>query len=130
MRIVDVRCQEMQKMRISGILTVLGLSLVLSSPNGHAQQIPRYQPDRPTVSPYLNLLRNDTGPLPSYHGLVRPLVNQAAVNRRSAQEAKTLGMAVQSLQSVNATTVSGTGTGSVFGNRSHFYRTPKVGPRR
>ena len=117
-------------MRIFGILTVLGLGVVLFGPNCNGQQIPRYQPERPTVSPYLNLLRNDTGPLPSYHGLVRPLVNQAAVNQRSAQEARSLGLAVQSLQSVNSTTVSGTGTGSVFGNRSHFYPTSTIGPRR
>ena len=47
------------------------------------QKPTRYEPARPTVSPYLNLLRDDTGTLPNYHGLVRPQLQQQHYNRQT-----------------------------------------------
>ncbi len=46
-------------------------------------QVRRYEPNRPTVSPYLNLFRNDfnNGPLPNYQALVRPLQQQYETNQ-------------------------------------------------
>ncbi|QDU55058.1 hypothetical protein [Aeoliella mucimassa] len=38
-------------------------------------QVPRYQPTRPTTSPYLNLLRPE-GAIPNYYSLVRPMQRQ------------------------------------------------------
>jgi hypothetical protein len=40
-----------------------------------------YEPLNPTISPYLNLLRFDRGPLPNYYSLVRPQLRQQAFNR-------------------------------------------------
>ena len=87
----------------------IALALCGTGSRASAQQIPRYQPDRPTVSPYLNLLRSDVGPVTSYYGMVRPQLNQ---------------------QAANTTTTSGTGTGAVFRNRSHFFPSKQIGPRR
>ena len=43
-----------------------------------------YQPSRPTTSPYLNLMRNDTGSaLPNYQTFVKPIVEQRRINRQS-----------------------------------------------
>lgn len=108
----------------------IALALCGTGSRASAQQIPRYQPDRPTVSPYLNLLRSDVGPVTSYYGMVRPQLNQQAANQRSAAQTRSLGMAIQSLQAANTTTTSGTGTGAVFRNRSHFFPSKQIGPRR
>ena len=58
-------------------------------------QTPRYQPSRPTVSPYLNLFRNNTGPLPNYYSLVRPQLYQQSFNQQTltqqAQQTAAIG---------------------------------------
>jgi hypothetical protein len=41
-----------------------------------------YSTARPAVSPYLNLLRENRGPVPNYHSLVRPQLQQHAINRQ------------------------------------------------
>ena len=93
-----------------------------------AQDIPRYSPRRSTTSPYLNLLRNDTGPLPNYYSLVRPQLDQRSFDNRIASQTRMQGLAVQQLAIQQLSGASGrgiaapTGSGSVFGNRSHYYR--------
>lgn len=64
------------------LLTMAALSA--SATECSAQQpIRRYQPNTPTVSPYLNLLRNDNnGGFPNYYSLVRPQLQQNAFNQR------------------------------------------------
>lgn len=78
----------------------------------------RYQPSRPTISPYMNLFRRDRGPLPNYNLYVRPLLQQQSINAQT-------GAAVQQLQSEirqTQTTPSGpTGVGSSYRNFSHYY---------
>jgi hypothetical protein len=67
----------------------------LAAADCQAQQAPRYQPSRPTVSPYLNLFRNNTGPLPNYYSLVRPELYQQRFNQQTltqqAQQTAAIG---------------------------------------
>jgi hypothetical protein len=94
-------------------------------------QVPpvRYQPTRPTISPYLNLLRRDVGPLPNYHSLVRPQLQQLANNqqqqlqlqqqRASIQANTTRLTQVEEVQSLS--TAAPTGSAAGFRNYSHYY---------
>jgi len=45
-------------------------------------QVRRYQPRRPTTSPYLNLTRLNTGAVPNYYSLVRPAQQQQEFNNQ------------------------------------------------
>jgi hypothetical protein len=87
---------------------------------------------KPTVSPYLNLLRGNTGPVPNYHSLVRPQLQQQAIN----QQQRAINLKQQSLSQANQQGIqrvqqglfelrqsqaSPTGTGGGFMNFSHFY---------
>jgi hypothetical protein len=87
-----------------------------------AQDVPRYAPQRPTLSPYLNISGTGFGGLPNYYRLVRPEVNQRAFDNRSSRAARSQALAIQSLKNLSsAQTAGATGTGSVYGNLSHFY---------
>ncbi len=97
----------------------------------HGQDVPRYTPQRPTVSPYLNLLRNDNGALPNYHSLVRPQLNQLSYDRQMSRVARSQSLQIQSLSEVAGETTAGpTGTGSVFNNRSHYFPRKQMSGRR
>lgn len=107
--------------------------LMLNLLSVHAQDIPRYAPRRPTVSPYLNLLRNDFGPLPNYYSLVRPQLNQQAFDNQISAATKQNSIAVQRLSTLSTESQgrSATGTDSVYSNYSHYYRHPlRKGRRR
>ena len=75
----------MRRQKKSWLLAALVLSLhVLGAATSGMAQVRRYEPDRPTVSPYLNLFRNDgfnNRALPNYHSLVRPLQQQYQTNQ-------------------------------------------------
>lgn len=43
-------------------------------------QVPRYVPQSPTVSPYINLVNGRNGVATNYYGLVRPLERQQRIN--------------------------------------------------
>jgi hypothetical protein len=85
----------------------------------------RFQPSRPTVSPYLNLFRRDTGPIPNYHLYVRPIQRQQAINERQMLLNEQQGMAMQQMQEnlmqVQRSATAPTGIGAGFRNFSHFY---------
>ena len=102
--------------------TILGTLLAVSCQNADGQEKTRYSPERPTVSPYLNLLRNDTGPLPNYYSLVRPQLNQQAFDNGIVSAARLQSLSIQKIEDVAQMRSTGpTGTGSVFRNLSHFY---------
>jgi TolA-binding protein len=122
-------------------LLVVGLHALQTAPASMAQ-VRRYEPGRPTVSPYLNLFRNDgfdNRALPNYHSLVRPLQQQHDTNqmqqRLLQQQRQTLRQLDSNIQDIErrATTgqlVAPTGQGSWFGrpsrrsgylNTSRFY---------
>jgi hypothetical protein len=111
-------------------LAVLALVFVLGlAGQAHAQRL--YQgtsdnPVGPTVSPYLNLLQNNSFGITNYQSLVRPLVQQGnAINRQGSQ--------LNNLQrQISAPSSGGRGgygsaTGHVtfFMNNSHFYPVPQ-----
>lgn len=86
---------------------------------------------RPTLSPYLNLLRNDgddLGGLPNYHTFVRPMLDQQRTNRRTSQQLQGLNQDVQAVnrqlahQPSEASMLRPTGHQTVFMNHSHFYQ--------
>jgi hypothetical protein len=94
-----------------------------------AQDVPRYRPQRPTISPYLNLLRADNGPLPNYYSLVRPQLNQQSFDNQMLLRSQEQAKSVRKLADFADSSVAGpTGSASTFGNlspfqnRSHFYR--------
>jgi hypothetical protein len=122
--------------------TVVLLSILASGQSAPAQGVRSYRPSRPTVSPYLNLLRTNTsGGLPNYYSLVRPMQQQRELNLREQasrrQQAVTLGRLEQGIQT-NRAAIRGTGTGSWFMNQgtrsshfnsSHYYPAPAGGGR-
>lgn len=98
---------------------------------------PRYSTprglQRPTVSPYLNLVRPDVfGPL-NYQLLVRPQIEQRYSNLRQERSLEMLGYELQAgeadLRRGRSSRVRETGHVSDFMNYSHFYRTPESTPR-
>jgi hypothetical protein len=122
---------------LAGLL--VSLHAVFASPASEAQ-VRRYEPSRPTVSPYLNLFRNegfDNRSLPNYHALVRPLQQQYDTNQRQQrllqQQSRALGQLNANVQSIEEREAAGqlvapTGTGSWFGNpgtRSTFQNTSR-----
>ena len=93
----------------------------------------KYQPSRPTISPYLNLLRRNPSPVPNYYSLVRPQLQQLDVNRR--QQAVNLHQQGQlrtldrQVLSITESPAASTGTGAVFRNYSHYYNLAPIPPR-
>ena len=66
-------------------LTLVATALILTAAAECSAQQPvrRFRPNTPTVSPYLNLLRNDNaGGVPNYYSLVRPQLNQLSLNQQ------------------------------------------------
>jgi hypothetical protein len=85
---------------------------------------------RPTLSPYLNLLRNDgddLGGLPNYHTFVRPMLQQQRTNRSTSRQIQGLSQEVQAVnrqlayQSSESSVLRPTGHQTVFMNFSHYY---------
>jgi hypothetical protein len=90
----------------------------------------RYAPSRPTVSPYLNLLRRDNGPVPNYHTLVRPQFQQLANNQQQQMQINTQQGNLSNLQDhlqIKEPGVRATGTASVYNDRSHYYPAQAAG---
>jgi len=113
----------------------------------HAQRSPRfrpgYQPSRPTLSPWFELYRRDSGPLDTYHEFVRPKIQlrdtlrrhsvglqrqQAGLQRHEA-DLQRQGAAVGRMMSVMGQAIRPTGTASRFMNYSHYYSYGSYGRR-
>ena len=145
-RVVKVAAQN-KSWLLAGLLVIL--HAVFASPASEAQ-VRRYEPSRPTVSPYLNLFRNegfDNQFLPNYHSLVRPLQQQYDTNQRQQRALqqqnraiRQLDMNIQSMEERPAAgqLVAPTGKGSWFGvpgtrstflNTSRFYSQSGTGAR-
>lgn len=82
---------------------------------------------RPTVSPYLNLVRDDSGAAANYQTLVRPQMEQIDINRRQEMQFDRLDRQFQNFRSESAFPQEGsldireTGHTTRFMNRSHYY---------
>lgn len=115
-----------------------------------AQGVRRYQPATPTVSPYADLSRFNSGGLPNYHALVRPQQQQRQFNLRERSirrdQGRQLGQLNRNLLSQTGpnflsqpgrdlrssqTPVAATGTGSWFmnaGARARYLDTDRFYP--
>lgn len=106
---------------------VLGMSWVVAPSSIQAQTPFSDMPTlRPSVSPYLNLLRNSGGGVSNYHTLVRPQIQaresllrqQAQINQvqRQVQRGQPGGVPVRGSQEIR-----GTGHETAFMNYLHYY---------
>ncbi len=129
----------MGKHRISWLIASAAAGIWLGATAASNAQVQRYEPTRPTVSPYLNLFRDQTGILPNYQALVRPLqlqndINQQQrqTNQRSAEAAANLQAEIYGLQQRQAAELQMAPTGkqswfqrpsqrNQFMNTSRFY---------
>lgn len=108
------------------LFSLLASALLLACSERAAAQVRRYQPRSPTVSPYLNLTRLNTGAVPNYHSLVRPMQNQIAINEEERAFRKNYAGKLLQLQNdvqQGLVPVTATGKASGFmvgGNRSQF----------
>lgn len=109
------------------IVLSLGCMLTVSAvAQGPAVGPPaRYQPSRPTISPYLNLLRRDAGPIPNYYTLVRPQLNQIDINQRqrvtNQQQQGQISANARNITELKESGAAATGTASVYRNFGHYY---------
>lgn len=113
------------------------IAISLSTATASAQW-PQYQPpstsslanaiNRPTVSPYLNLIGRGFGGggMPAYQTLVRPQIEQRQAEIRNAAAIQQLQLDVNRRAGSSRTTgestdVRGTGHASGFMNHMHFF---------
>jgi hypothetical protein len=87
---------------------------------------------RPAVSPYMNLINNNTGVATNYQSLVRPQLEQQNFNAKSASAIK--GLQRQAASSTRSASshegnmkMRGTGHTAARENYSHYY--PQLGGR-
>jgi hypothetical protein len=111
---------------LAACLAIIGLLAGSATERAAAQFIPGqpYQPNRPFVSPYLNLARPGLGGI-NYYGLVRP---QLDVNRQLQQLqqqqgvlATQVGAATLPEDPTQPAPVGITGHGTNFSNYGHYY---------
>lgn len=120
------------------IALLAGVVLAAQVVSVQAQVQRRYQPSRPTVSPYLNLFRPNNNIIPNYQSLVRPEQDalrfrqqQLQYDRRQTQQLNQLRSNLQRMQqpAVTSELVAPTGKNawfnrqgpSTFQNTSRFY---------
>lgn len=127
-------------MRIRTAVSVLMfLGCILLHGVAHGQGRRTYEPSSPTVSPYLNLLRSNLGPLPNYHSLVRPQMRQQAFNRGATQVLDYNRRQINSIENspvlqqrpiqVREAGIRPTGLVGRFQYFSHFYAQPQASGR-
>lgn len=121
------------------LATAIALLATASQAERVQAQVRRYQPARPTVTPYLNLLRTNTSGLPNYYSLVRPQLNQLEFNQQQraldATQARTLSQLRTEVQESLTPTGKGAGFMTVersgrFMNSAPYFPPPPVAPRR
>ncbi len=83
--------------KLAACLLLLLIASAMQNSN-QAQELRRYQPSSPTVSPYLNLGRFNAGGLPNYYSLVRPLNRQQQINQQADRLQRQQSISLQQLQ--------------------------------
>ena len=113
----------MRRIVIATMLLAGWVALCFARP---AQAQLRYEPRRPTLSPYLNYFRLDPGPVDPYFSYLVPqrrlqgtLAGQSALIRR--QESSIRSLQSRFTQFQQGGPVAPTGLGSAFGNYSSYY---------
>jgi hypothetical protein len=125
----------MVRLSVFAALAVVGLALsaeeCFAQGRNAALNTQRALLNRPTVSPYLNLLQPQGNGLPNYQTLVKPAIDQ----RRRDQETQRQIYQLQSSVAANTaretrgeSTFRPTGHTTTFFYHSHFY--PALGQRR
>ncbi len=107
------------------ILVAATLALFVGESSLAMAQAPRHgqaavvRPRRPTISPYLNIARDQSGALPSYQAFVVPRLEQ----QQQQQVQRWIQSRTQKLEdlSLEDPTLRATGTGGSFQNFTHFY---------
>jgi hypothetical protein len=117
--------------RTVAIVGLLAAAAMTLAPPASAQMpmMNRNYQTTPTMSPWLNLYRRDTGPLDNYHTFVRPqmelqqtLTRQDDVNQRQSDRIAGLSQRVTQMQDKPAgPRPTGSATGSGFMHFSHYY---------
>jgi hypothetical protein len=111
------------------VLALAAAMLALAAVPSYGQQLRRYQPSSPTISPYMNLLRTNVGPLPNYYSLVRPQLNQLEFNRQQvatqAQQAASLRLLEKEGQKSQAATPTGKGSWFMTSGRAGYMNTSR-----
>lgn len=133
------RMNAMTRKTSSGLAIALlaGAWLLVDAGASYGQYQRRYEPSRPTVSPYLNLFRFNNSVIPNYQSLVRPEQDalrfkqqQQIYDRQQSRKLNQLQSTVQVLQQPVATElVAPTGKnawfqregGASFQNTSGYY---------
>jgi hypothetical protein len=101
----------------------------------------RYVPARPTVSPYLNLLRTNDSPIPNYYSLVRPqqqqyrfYEQQQLINQQQQTSLQTQQQGLRTVQEglleMRQPQAKATGTGGRFMDYQHYYSFQRSAARR
>jgi hypothetical protein len=96
----------------------------------------QYQPAKQPLSPYLNLLQTNFGPVPNYYSLVRPRLAQDAFNQQVEANERTQSLRIQEIseQEAQQQPVSRTGKSAGFMEYLHYFPAmsprPAVAPRR
>lgn len=124
------------------VLAIVAGGFVLVDGTASQAQVQRYQPNRPTVSPYLNLFQNNrngrfNSAVPNYFSLVRPQLQQLQTNQAQQQllqqQNQMIGQLQGNVQQLQRQQQAGqpvvlTGHSSWFGNdgqQSRFMNTSR-----
>ena len=89
----------------------------------------RFEPARPTVSPWLGLLQSNSGAIPNYFSLVRPRLEQQQFNAQVRANEQFRSLQIQQLNSSAAggETVPQTGKPAGFMQFLHYFPEPSTG---
>ena len=92
----------------------------------------RYRsPYGPTMSPYLDYFRRDSGVLDPYNTFIRPRQQLQDQIGQMAQEERAANIRLQQqIQGIREETAAPTGRGATFMNYSHYYRASPTGAQR
>lgn len=113
----------MQKLTFTALVGLVGWLSAGQEASAQAYSLSNPTQNRPTVSPYLNLLQTNQFGISQYHSLVRPQLEQRDAAQRNSTQISQLQNQVQSLQAgagrLRPTGRSGHATGQLF--YSHYY---------
>ena len=119
--------------RIVALMGILLVSVMLASTvSAQRRSQWQYQPSSPTMSPYLNLLQTNFGPVPNYFSLVRPQLKQQAFNRQVETNQRSQSLQIQTLSEevAPAAPISRTGKSGGFMEYLHYYPPARPGTGR
>ena len=101
------------------VLAVAVCALLACADWAQGQRSRRSYSRPPTLSPYLDLLRVNTGVLPNYQAFVKPRIQQRKFNEQERRSLQTLEKRVRQFSSE---AVPATGVASGFRNNDLYFR--------